>query len=411
MSISEEFQPIGRTHDALLSLLKKARAEEPVFFWEEHGIWVATRYEDVERVMSDADCFSCEGNLGAMNDSYIAEAREILSSGVDWLKVPQVNGAEGDTHARLRNVMQTIFAPARIKRMEAAVRKNVVELIAAFENDKTCEFVQKFAYPLPVKVIFDIIGFNADEHDLQKLALWSDDTFRLWLVPLSPEEQVTCAGHAIQFQEYIRRLLDDRRASPRDDLLTEFANELDREGSRVSEEEVIMMFPMNIIGAGHETTKAALTNAVYHMLREPDRWRAIVDAPASIPDAVEESLRFDGSVFAWYRTVAKETSLGGRTLKSGDKVMGVFASANHDEAMFDDAASFCPARSKQPKQLTFSTGRHFCLGAPLARLEMKIALEELSQRLPNLRLAPEYEVDYMASVATRVLNTLDLVWD
>lgn len=410
MGTSEHFQPIGQHHEALLGMLEKARQEESVFFWEDHGIWVATHYDDVNRVMSDAECFSCEGNLGALNDSYCAQAREILSSGVDWLTIPQVNGAEGNTHARLRKVLLSILTPGRVRHMESSVRANVVSLIEAFQADGRCEFVSQFAYPLPVKVIFDIIGFTAEEHDLQQLALWSDDTFRLWLVPLSAEEQVTCARHAVQFQQYIRDLLDDRRQSPRDDLLTEFARELDRKDSRVSEEEVVMMFPMNLIGAGHETTKAALTNAVYHLLSKPERWRSIVDDPDTIPDVVEESLRFDGSVFAWFRTVIRETTLGGKSIKAGDKIMGVFGSANHDEAKFDKPHEFCPGRPRNPKQMTFSTGRHFCIGAPLARLEMKVALEELSTRLKHVRLAPEYELDYMASLATRVLNTLDLEW-
>jgi cytochrome P450 len=361
--------------------------------------------------MSDAECFSCEGNLGALNDSYCAEARDILSGGVDWLKIPQVNGAEGDTHARLRKVMRDILTPGRVRAMEPSVRSNVTALIESFQQDGQCELVQQFSYPLPVQVIFDIIGFTAEEHDLKQLALWSDDTFRLWLVPLTPEEQVTCAKHAVQFQQYIRDLLDDRRRAPRDDLLTEFARELDRADARVSEEEVVMMFPMNLIGAGHETTKAALTNAVYHLLAEPARWQGIVDHPDTIPSAVEETLRFDGSVFAWFRTVIQETTLGGQTIKAGDKIMGVFGSANHDETKFENPHQFCPGRPKNPKQMTFSTGRHFCLGAPVARLEMKVALEELSTRLPGLRLAPDYELDYMASLATRVLNTLDLQWD
>ena len=411
MGISEEFCPIGKPHKELLSILTEARSREPVFFWKEHGIWVATSYDDVETVMADADHFSAEDNLGVMNDSYCDEARDILSQGVDWLNTPQVNGTEGKTHARLRNVMQTIMAPARIKRMDSDIRKNVVQLIDKFQDDKKCDFVSQFSYPLPVNVIFDIIGFHAEEHDLQQLALWSDDTFRMWLTPLTPEEQVTCARHAVQFQDYIRKMLNDRRQSPRDDLLTEFAKELEREDSRVSEDEVITIFPMNLIGAGHETTKAALTNAVYHLLEEAARWQAVVDDPDTIPAVVEETLRFDGSVFAWYRTVIKETTLSGKELKPGDKIMGVFGSANHDETKFEDPGQFCPARSKLPKQLTFSTGRHFCLGAPLARMEMKIALEELAARLPGLRLAKDKPLDYMASVATRSLNSLHLEWD
>ncbi len=411
MTLSQEFQPIGQDHPQLLGFLKRAREEDPVFFWEEQGIWVVTNYDDVDTVMSDADHFTAEGNLGVMNEGYCDEAREILSTGIDWINVPQINDTEGKTHARLRTVMQEILSPKRVRDMEPKIKRNVSALIDKFVDRKSCEFVQEFSYPLPVQVIFDLIGFESTDHDLEKLQLWSDDMFRLWLAPLTAEEQVVCARHAVQFQEYIRTLLNERRQSPRDDLLTGFALELAGNNARVSEDEVILMFPMNIIGAGHETTKAALTNALYHMLHVPERWQAIIDDPDTIPNTVEETLRFDGSVLAWYRTVKDGVTLGGKELRPGDKVMAILGSANHDESKFDNPSDFCPMRAKRPKQMTFSTGRHFCLGAPLARLEMQIALEELSIRLPGLRLKKDQPLRYMESVATRVITELHLEWD
>ncbi len=411
MSISQEFCPIGQDYTDLHRFLEKARTEEPVFYWEQQGIWVITRYDDVTEVLTDAENFTNEGNLSVMNSGYCEEATRILATGIDWTKVPQINDMEGERHARVRSVVQNILSPARLREMEPRIRQNVAELIDRFVDDKKCEFVSQFCYPLPVRVIFDLIGFDEKEHDLAQLQIWSDNMFRLWLVPLSEEEQIECATHAVQFQEYIRNLLADRRRNPRNDLLTDFARELDQEDARVSEDEVIIMFPMNLIGAGHETTKAALSNAVYHMLSTPEWWQAIVDDPSTIPGAVEESLRFDGSVLAWYRTVLKKTTLGGKALNPGDKVMAVLGSANHDADVFDRAEEFCPARSRHPKQLTFSTGRHFCLGAPLARLEMQFALEELSSRLPGLRLSPGQPIKYMDSVATRVIEALQLEWD
>lgn len=411
MSLSQEFQPIGQDHASLHSYLKRVRDEEPVFFWEDQGIWVVTNYEDVDEVLSDGSHFTAEGNLSVMNQGYCQEARDILSKGIDWINVPQVNDTEGETHMRLRTVMQEILSPVHVREMQPKIKRNVTALIDEFVNRKSCEFVSEFSYPLPVKVIFDLIGFDAEEHDLEKLQLWSDDMFRLWLAPLTEDEQIVCARHAVQFQDYIRGLLRDRRESPRDDLLTSFAKELQGDDPRISEDEVILMFPMNIIGAGHETTKAALTNAIYHLLSVPQRWQGIIDDPSTIPNVVEETLRFDGSVFAWYRTVKQSVSLSGKDLKPGDKVMAVLGSANHDDTKFDAPADFCPMRDKRPKQMTFSTGRHFCVGAPLARLEMQLALEELSQRLPGLRLKAGQPLHYMESVATRVITELQLEWD
>lgn len=411
MGIAEKFQPIGQSHEALYAFLREARAEEPVFHWAEHDVWVVTRYEDVQKVLGDADHFTVEGNLGVMNNSYCPEAQKILSEGIDWIRVPQVNGVEGATHSRLRKVMQNILTPQRFREMEPRVREEVIRLIDGFTADGHCDFVTQFAYPLPVWVIFAIIGFQADEEDLAQLQQWSDDTFSLWLVPMSAERQAECARNAVRFQNYIKAKIADRRAHPRDDLLTDFVREVDAGDGRLSEDELTIMFPMNLIGAGHETTKSALGNAVYHLLKDPQRWQALIDDPSLIPSIVDETLRWDGSVFAWYRTVSDEVEIGGKTLPPGAKVVAALGSANHDETKFDDPERFCPARGNKPTHLTFSYGRHFCPGAPLARMELRIALEEIARRLPNLRLKPGQTIAYDPSVATRTLSHLELEWD
>jgi len=410
MSVANRFAPVGAKHEDLLLFLKEARTEEPVFYWQEHDIWVVTRYDDVKKVLGDAKNFTVEGNLGVMNAGYCPQAQKILSSGIDWIKIPQVNGVEGPVHKRLRKVMQNILTPERFREMEPRIRLEVTRLIDAFIDKGNCDFVSEFAYPLPVFVIFAVIGFLAEEEDLEQLQRWSDDTFMLWLAPLTPEQQVECANHAVEFQRYMAKKIADRRANPRDDLLTDFVREVDAGDGRLSEEELTIMFPMNLIGAGHETTKSALGNALYHMLGEPSRWQAIVDDPASIPQAVEETLRWDGSVFGWYRSVIDDVEIGGKTLPKGAKVVALLGSANHDENKFDDPESFCPARGNKPAHMTFSFGRHFCPGAPLARMELRIALEELARRLPGLRLKPDQQVEYEPSLATRTLKRLDIEW-
>ena len=411
MSFAEKFQPAGASHEALLAFLRTARRVDPVFYWAEHDIWVVTRYDDVQKVLGDAEHFSVQGNLGVMNNKYCPEARKALSEGIDWNNVPQVNGVEGETHARLRKVMQNILTPQRFTDMEGRIRQEVVRLIDSFAAEGHCEFIRQFAYPLPVHVIFAVIGFVAEEEDLAQLQKWSDDTFSLWLAPMSPERQAECARHAVQFQNYIKAKIADRRANPRDDLLTDFVREVDAGDGRLSEDELTIMFPMNLIGAGHETTKSALGNALYHLLSERSRWQALVDDPKGIPLAVEETLRWDGAVFAWYRTVSSAVEIGGKKLPIGAKVIAAMGSANHDENKFADADKFCLARGNNPPHLTFSYGRHFCPGAPLARMELRIALEELAKRLPNLRLRAGQDVKYDPSVATRTLSHLELEWD
>jgi cytochrome P450 len=224
-------------------------------------------------------------------------------------------------------------------------------------------------------------------------------------------DQVRCAEHAIQFQRYMREKIADRRRNPREDLLTEFVRKLDEGNSKITEDELVLIFPMNLIGAGHETTKAQLANTVYQLLVDPARWRDVVAGPGSIPNVVEEGLRMDGSVVAWYRTTVEPVELAGAKLPGNAKVIMLFGAANHDTAKFADPESFCPSRGVRSGHLTFSAERHFCLGAPLARLEMKVAIEELAKRLPTLRLAPGKTVEYVPAVATRAIQRLPVEWD
>jgi cytochrome P450 len=410
MSAATQFDPIGLSYQDLYALLRRMRKDEPVYYWAEHNCWVFNRYDDIVAILKDRR-FSNEGNLEVMNSSYCPNAKQLLSQGINWNETLQVNGAEGETHTRLRGVMQSILTPQRFRRMEPSVQQMVRKRIDSFVAEGHCDFVAQFCYPLPIEVIFDVIGFKTEEENLEQLQVWSNDMFRLWLVPMPEGDQVRCAKHAVQFQQYMRAKIADRRRNPREDLLTEFVRRLDSGESKISEDELVLMFPMNLIGAGHETTKAQLSNVMYQLLVDPARWQAVVEHPGAIPEVIEECMRLDGSVVAWYRTTTEALEFSGKQLPKKANVIMMFGAGNHDESKFENSESFCPTRGVRNGHLTFSADRHFCLGAPLARMEMKIALEELARRLPNLRLAPNQAVEYDPSVAVRVIHALQLEWD
>jgi cytochrome P450 len=410
MSVITHFNPIGLSFTDLYALFRRMRQSDPVYHWAEYDCWVFSRYDDIVRILKDRR-FSNEGSLEVMNNSYCPAAKSILGQGINWNDTVQVNGAEGETHTRLRSVMQSILTPQRFRAMEPTIRRMTTGLIDGFIADGRCDLATRFCFPLPVEVIFEVIGFRREEEDLQQLQTWSDDMFRLWLVPMPEEDQIRCSEHAIQFQRYIREKIADRRRNPRDDLLTEFVRKLDDGSSKISEDELVLLFPMNLIGAGHETTKAQLANTIYQLLLEPSRWRDVVARRETIPEVVEEGLRLDGSVVAWYRTTVEPVEIAGVQLPRNAKVIMLFGAANHDESRFADPESYCPTRGIRNGHLTFSAERHFCLGAPLARLEMKVALEELAKRVPSLRLAPGSSIEYVPAVATRVIQSLSVEWD
>ncbi|MEM8497141.1 MAG: cytochrome P450 [Pseudomonadota bacterium] len=407
MTIATDFNPVGMSFDDVYNALKNMREEQAIFFSEPLQAWVVTRYDDI-RAMLDNPAFTVEGTLQGFN--YDAETEAILSSGINWNETAHIAGAEGEEHARLKKILLPILNPRRLRALEPVVRELAIELIERFRGDGHCEFMSAFAYLLPIYTVFRFIGFDSAEDDLDQLARWSGNTFKIWLTPMAPEEQKQCARDAVDYQNYIRRKINDRRKNPRDDLMTEMVLAMDRGDIDISEDELVLMYIFTFIGAGHETTMAQLGNSVYQLLRKRDRWENLTSQPDDILDIVEETIRYDGSVLGWYRRVGQDTDFLGQQLNKGDFVVMAFGSGNHDPSQFSEPENYCPIRQHRKRPLTFSQGRHFCLGAPLARIEVKVALEELSQRLPQLRLTADQSIKLAPSVATRVIERLELQW-
>jgi len=407
MNIAEDFNPVGAPFDDIYAVLKRAREEQPMFYAEALQAWVVTRYDDI-RAMLDDPVFTVEGTLTGFN--YEQETEAILSTGINWNETAHIAGAEGEEHARLKKILLPILNPRRLRSLEPVVREITVELIERFAARGRCEFMSEFAYLLPIYTVFRFLGFDPAEDDLDQLARWSGNTFKIWLTPMEPEEQKQCARDAVEYQGYIRDKINDRRRNPRDDLMTEMVQSLDSGEINMTEDELVLMYIFTFIGAGHETTMAQLGNSIYQLLRKRERWEQLQAYPEQVEDVVEETIRFDGSVLGWYRRVAEDTEFLGHSLKSGEFVVMAFGSGNHDACKFAEPESYCPVREHRPRPLTFSQGRHFCLGAPLARLEVKVALEELSRRLPDLSLVPDQPITLAPSVATRALEQLALRW-
>jgi len=305
----------------------------------------------------------------------------------------------------------SVVTPKRIREMEPVVEGLVNRLIDKFEARGKCEYVSEFAYPLAMLTVLNMIGFTDAEQDMAKFRTWIDDTFRLLLTTLTEEQQVSAAANAVAFQNYIRGMIADRRANPRGDLLSDILDQLSSGKAKLSDDELVVMFTHSFVGAGNETTKLGLTNSIYHLLSEPERWELLKQNPDRIPEIVEECLRYDAPLFAWFRYCAEDTEIGGQLIKKGDKVIILYGSANHDPEKFEDAEQFCPFRGKNIPHLTFNTGKHFCVGAPLARLEINMALRFLSQRLPSLRIKPGQTIKYAPTFAQRNIPELHLEWD
>lgn len=411
MSAGTEFNPIGQSFDELYGTLRQFRDKEPIFFSERFGLWVLTRFEDIVSVMT-SDCFSVQNaNQVIQGGKYCPEATAILAGGVSWIDTPHIQSEEGETHQRFRRAIQGVMTPNRIKSLEPGIRKICNELIDKFIRKGHCEFVSEFSYPLPMLAIFLLIGLDDREIDIHQLSPLIDDMFRLFMVPLTPEQQVAAARHTLEFQQFIHEKIIDRRKNPRNDLLSELLQNWSTGPAKISDDELVIMFTNSFMGAGHETTKSSLTNSMWHLLSNPEHWQYVKNHPERISEVVEECLRLDTPLLGWYRTCVKETVIGGVSFREGDTLVAMFGSANHDERKFENPDALCPARGTPIRHLTFNTGKHTCLGAPLARLEIRVAFELLSTRLKELRLNPEYDVVYEPSFATRGIRRLELQWN
>ena len=269
-----------------------------------------------------------------------------------------------------------------VERLRPRVQAIADELLDHVAADGQMDLIDAYAFPLPIIVILEMLGIPPE--DRNQFRIWSD----AFVTPdFAPGAEERFIRSMTDFTDYLRVLFAQRRAEPRADLVTALL-EAEDAGDRLSEQELFSMVVLLIV-AGHETTVGLIGNAALTLMQHPEQMQALRNDPALTPLAVEEILRYEGPVERTItRYVARETVLAGRTLRQGDLVIAVVGSANRDAEQFAEADSFDMARNPQ-RHLGFGHGVHYCLGAPLARLECEIAVNTLLRRLPGLRLAAD----------------------
>ena len=371
----------------------RLRAEDPVHL-SPLGFWVLTRYEDVSAVLRDA--------------RFIKEPLAALVAARFGADVPRGMGLsmldrDPPDHTRLRALVSKAFTPRVVEGLRPRIREIVDGLIARAQAAGTMDLIEEFAYPIPVNVICEMMGVPIEDHE--RFKGWSLDIARgldsIWLPPDSEiPRRSAAARHAIS--GYFRELIAARRASPRGDLLSALIA-AEEAGDKLNEEELVATCILILI-AGHETTVNLIGNGVLALLRNPDELDRLRRTPALITNAVEELLRYDGPVQRTARVASDEATIGGRTIRKGDMVMPFIGAADRDPAQFPDPDRLDLSRADN-RHLAFGWGIHFCLGAPLARVEGQIAIDALVRRLPRLALVDDTP-EYRQSLTLRGLKTL-----
>lgn len=385
-------------------LYAELRRDTPVFYSPLYDMWVVTRYADVAQVMKQTDVFSSVGSLQAnvALPPLVTAVLEESSLG------PAVLMVESDTpvHSRMRNVVNKAFTPQRIAQLEPQIRAITDELIDGFVNDGQADLMRQFAIPLPGRVICRLFGIP--EEDFGLIKRWSDDFMEL-LGASGPEERLVEAAHGfVASQQYFLAQIRDRQQNPREDLLTVMLP-AELGGTAALSISEATYNAIDFVVAGHETTTHIIANGLAHLFANPDQLHQLATQPALIPNAVEELLRIDTSVLGLFRITTREAELGGATIPAKARMFILYGAANHDETHFPNPDQLDITRPNAREHLAFARGIHTCLGAPLARLELRIAFERLLQRLPNLR--PAGDGTRHAHFFMRGFDTFPIAWD
>lgn len=360
----------------------RLRTHAPVHWSELGHAWILSRSADLDAALRDPR-FSSDRMHQLYAFQEVMNALGGVGPAVQLFSETMLSVDPPD-HTRLRSLVNKAFTPRSVEAMRARIQAIVDDLLTAAEQQPRLDLMRDLAVPLPVIVIAEMLGVPPADRDLFKR--WSDDLGAV-LDPVIDRAILRRGDRAVlAMSDYFRPLIRDRRTHPREDLLSALVA-AEEEGRRLSEDELFAMCIL-ILAAGNETATNLIGNGVLALLRHPDAWRRLRDDPALMPSAVEELLRYDSPVQFLTRVVTENMTLHGRTLGRGQFVLLCIGAANRDPDQFSDPDRLLLDRPNT-NHLAFGRGIHYCLGAPLARLEGQIALAALLRRWPHLHLTTE----------------------
>ena len=357
------------------------REHDPVHWSERDQCWVVSKFDDVAYVSKHQNLFTSANGVRVGNAP----------------KIGLIDEGE-PRHGKLRNLINRGFSPRMVKKLELAFREITAEALDAIAGRGEADFVEDVAVPLPLSLIAEMIGIR--KGDRQRFHAWSDAMIRGDGNQGDPVIMAAAGQAFLAYSTYVREIIEDRRRQPQDDLVSILVGAKDagvlttfdqqgrpgyQEGQiELANDELIMLMVILLV-AGNETTRNGLSGGMQLLIENPGERQKLIDDPKRIPSAVEEMVRLVSPVHSFARTVVEDTTLRDRTLRAGERVLMLYPSANRDADVFEDPDAFRVERN--PVHLGFGLGPHFCLGANLARMEMRVAFEELLRRFPDMEFA------------------------
>mgnify|MGYP001819656103 CR=1 FL=1 len=383
------------------------REQAPVYQLPGTDIFMLSRLEDIKQTAKDTATFSSDFMHVLKGPEPCPEAAEIYASGIE--PVDTLLTMDPPRHKVYRSLINKVFSAKRVEKMHDYIEQIADELIDDFIDKGECEFVRDFATPLPVYVIADQLG--VPRADLRKIKSWSDAFASRLGGMASPDEEVENARLIVEYQRYMERVIEDRRASPRDDMISDLVNTPIDGGRLMNLQEAVSMIEQLLV-AGNETTTSALSGGVLSLIQLSDQLQKMLDDPAIVNNAVEEILRLESPSAGLWRVVTRDTEIRGVAIPKDSLAMLRYAAGNRDERVFDEPEAMDVCRHNANDHLAFGQGTHFCPGAMLARKEMQVAFTKLLQRLTNIRLVEgKNDLTHWPNVVLRGLKSLTISFD
>ena len=367
-----------------------------MFYSPELDYWVVTRFADIKAIFSDPETFSASIAQTPIKP-FAPQVMELLRAGGYKTKAVMSN-ADPPDHARIRKFTWQAFTPKRIAQLEGDVRRLVTRFIDDIEGAGRADLVGQIFYELPVLVLFIFLGMSEDA--VERVKTWSRNRLMLTWGRLSDAQQLAEARGLLDYwkytEDYIQRLLPN----PPDNYVGDLIRVSQANAHDLSIHEITNVV-YGLLIAGHETTTSMSANAIVTLMQHRDAWQRLCADPALIANAVEELLRYNSSVITWRRRANIATEISGVAIPQGANLLLALCSSNHDDGHFHEPKTFDINRENAKTHLSFGFGIHYCLGAPLARLELRVILEELTRRLPSLRLVRDQKWTFPANTSFR----------
>jgi cytochrome P450 len=397
---------------------ERALRDRPVFYCPPLDLWVITRYDDIAAATADWRTFS-----NRATDFVPVPEQLVERVGRNLFGEHSLLASDPPVHTVSRKTANRSFTRSRIAAAEPFIAALADELVDGFESERRCDLLPSYGYAISKRTITHLLGLPAA--DARLFSQWAEDHFALMTprssvsgeadgtlaVRMAPEERVERWTRVAEAVDYFRELIEDRRRQPRDDMISDMVAARDADGRPALSDWRIIVHCQEMISAGSDTTGSLIGVATMYLTADRELHERVRADPSLVDRVVEETLRRHGSARGMFRFTTREVTVAGVTIPANASVYLAFQAAGQDPSHFPDPARFDIDRRNLDEHLAFGRGRHFCPGAPIARLEATVALRTLTRRLPGLRVVPGQTLEYAQVITGALLEHLEVEWD